>query len=463
MLYLLFLITLIFLILNYKITKKDLLHPSVIFCFMFFLYSLLCVLNRKHFAISLHSPTIIVITVGLIIFSSMTYIFFSKTNNEINIENNAKKIEIPNNYVVALIVFQILTIFFFIVYLTDLSTAYDMKARSLSEMISLFDTMTKFWIPIFNKLAVPVPMLYRIGNPLTTAGAYIMLYVMIHNFVIDRKINLLHLISVLLLCVLIVLNGSRSPLFRVITMAIVLYYIFAYKSGQLKIGNRKNLYKFAVLGVVIVLLFIGMLFVMGRSDKMGDLPSYLFIYIGAPIVNLDTWIVNATPHFIGGFTHIFGEQTFRTFYTYIERILPVSGLAKGTIDYFTFSSNGIEIGNVYTMYYKYIYDFGYIGIIPLTAIMAFYYIKTYSTIQNDKTILGRFSLKLFIFAYLFNDLMMSTFSTRFYETAMDGPFIKLLIVTALVKVFYFDFNKVKAWAEKPIYIKRKVKEVDYEK
>ena len=59
--------------------------------------------------------------------------------------------------------------------------------------------------------------------------------------------------------------------------------------------------------------------------------------------------------------------------------------------------------------------------------------------------------------------MMSTFSTRFYETAMDGPFIKLLIVTALVKVFYFDFNKVKAWAEKPIYIKRKVKEVDYEK
>ena len=107
--------------------------------------------------------------------------------------------------------------------------------------------------------------------------------------------------------------------------------------------------------------------------------------------------------------------------------------------------------------------FGYIGIVPLTAIMAFYYIKTYSTIQNDKTILGRFSLKLFIFAYLFNDLMMSTFSTRFYETVMDGPFIKLLIVTALVKVFYFDFNKVKAWAEKPIYIKRKVKEVDYEK
>jgi len=454
MLYLLLIVTLVFTLFNYKLVKKDLLHPSFIFSFMFFIYTFMCVINKKHFAITLHLPTVLVITIGLGIFSFFT-VRDNKTTSSTIIETDStlSKISIPNAIVFTLIVIQFITIFSFIIYLTDISLSYDKASRSLSEMISLFDTMTKFWIPTFEKLNVGVPLLYRIGNPISTAGSYIVLYVMVHNYVIDRKINVLHVISVLLLCVLIILNGSRSPLFRVITMAFVIYYILSYKAGKIKIDNRKNLIIVLGLGIGVVLLFIIMLFAMGRSDKIGNLGSYLFIYAGAPIVNLDTWIMNNTPRLFGGYASIIGEQTFRTLYTYIAKILHMPQLVHGTIDAFTYSSNGIEIGNVYTMYYKYIYDFGYIGVIILTAIIAWYYIGTYKKIQNSK-IIGRFSLRLFAYAYLFNDLIMSTFSARFYETVFDAPFIKLMIIVIFVKVFYFDFEKVKVWANKPICIEK---------
>ena len=461
MLYLLLIITFVFTLFNYKLVKKDLLSPSLIFSFMFFVYTFMCVINKNRFAITLHLPTVLVITIGLGIFS-----FFAarrkKTTGSTIVEEDStlNKIIIPNTIVFTLIVIQIITIFAFIIYLTDISMSYDKTSRSLSEMISLFDTMTKFWIPTFEKLNVAVPLLYRIGNPISTAGSYIILYVMVHNFVINKKINVLHVISVLLLCVLIVLNGSRSPLFRVITMAFVIYYILSYKTEKIKIGNRKNLLKVMWLGIGVVLLFIIMLFAMGRSDKIGNLGSYLFIYAGAPIVNLDTWIMNNTPRLFGGYASILGEQTFRTLYTYIAKLLHMPQLVHGTIDAFTYSSNGIEIGNVYTMYYKYIYDFGYIGVIILTAILAWYYIGTYKKIQNTNVV-GRFSLRLFTYAYLFNDLIMSTFSARFYETVFDAPFIKLMIIVVFVKVFYFDYSKVKIWLNKPIRIE-KFSEENYE-
>ena len=91
------------------------------------------------------------------------------------------------------------------------------------------------------------------------------------------------------------------------------------------------------------------------------------------------------------------------------------------------------------MFYPIIYDFGYFGILIFTAIEASYYCYFYGK-NLVKNIKNQISFSTYIYAYLFNDLIMSVFSNRFYETVFDAPFIKMAIVSwIMIKII----NKVK--------------------
>ena len=105
---------------------------------------------------------------------------------------------------------------------------------------------------------------------------------------------------------------------------------------------------------------------------------------------------------------------------------------------FVFSNNGIEIGNVYTTYNVFAYDFGYFGVFPLIFVVALYYTSTYKKILCDTKSVKSIDFNLFIYAYLFNDLIMLPFSNRFYSTILDAPFIKTIILAWIMKCILFD-------------------------
>lgn len=69
MLYALFVITLAFLILNFTITQGDYLHPSTLFCELFAVYELICIMGQRTYQITLHAETIYVMICG---FSAFT-------------------------------------------------------------------------------------------------------------------------------------------------------------------------------------------------------------------------------------------------------------------------------------------------------------------------------------------------------------------------------------------------------
>ena len=47
--------------------------------------------------------------------------------------------------------------------------------------------------------------------------------------------------------------------------------------------------------------------------------------------------------------------------------------------------------------------------------------------------------KLFIYSYLFNDLVMLFFSNRFFQTTLDAPFIKLFILSSIDAIISLNF------------------------
>ena len=97
------------------------------------------------------------------------------------------------------------------------------------------------------------------------------------------------------------------------------------------------------------------------------------------------------------------------------------------------TANGLNTGNIYTTFYAYIYDFGYIGIIILPFIIGFVseiiYIKAKNTNLNNEKI----NLSIILYSYIFYTLAFSFFSNKFFEGTCTPTFIKYVIIWLLLK------------------------------
>lgn len=446
MIILLILITLIMLLVNYILSYYDYMHPAVIFHLIFLLYEVVCLCGTSAYTITLHFSSIIVLTIGFFAITLANSISHRHRNGKTLYRTELKEIRIPKIYLRILVVLQLVSIVFFYQYLKRLVAAYGgsygIAPESLSGMIKLYDTMTKFWVSIYKELAVPIPMAYRISNPICAGAEYIVFYGMVNNFLIKkRKVNKWEVTVLILMCVRIVMNGSRSPLFRIFTFMFLLVYVFNYRKGKIHKGNIKFLGRLvaatACFGVAMFLVLI----IMGRTTNFTGISDQIFVYLGAPIVNLDTFIESNSIKIIGAMNRdaLFGAHTFGGLYSYIGKLFRIPDINKtGNISSFAFSSNGREIGNVYTMFYKILYDFGYLGVFPITFIMGMYYCETYREILRKPKRNRVIDFRLLIYAYLFNDVVMSAFSNRFYETVFAAPFIKFIIMAWILDYFLIE-------------------------
>ncbi|WP_440162691.1 O-antigen polymerase [Actinobacillus pleuropneumoniae] len=438
-LYLLVFSLLLILIFNLLIVNLDYMHPSILFVVPFLVFGVTSILGEEAYKIIFHEETLLVIVSSALIFTFITLLSQTVYKSKENLNFPLTEIIISKKVTLFFIVFFIVTQLAFIKYLEAISLAHFGYSGSLGEMISLYDVMTKFWTEIFSELNVPIPLLYRIGNPITQGFGYLIVYIFIHNYVATKRIDKLHLLIILLLCLNIILNGSRSPIFRIVTMMLITFYVLYNKQNNVRKGNIKFLLKSLLIVIFSGTFFIALLSLMGRENDL-DMFHYIFIYVGAPLVNLDNYLAFRPD---GSYATIFGEQTFRGLYAYIAKIISDESLIFPTIDQFTFSNNGLEIGNVYTIFYSFIYDFEYVGFIPLILIIALYYVFTYQRLKTRAIKTNKVHFSLFIYAYLFNDLIMLAFSNRFYTTVLDIGFIKIVIFSYICHLLFVHRSKIK--------------------
>lgn len=438
-LYLLVFSLLLILIFNLLIVNLDYMHPSILFVVPFLVFGVTSILGEEAYKIIFHEETLLVIVNSALIFTFITLLSQTVYKSKENLNFPLTEIIISKKVTLFFIVFFIVTQLAFIKYLEAISLAHFGYSGSLGEMISLYDVMTKFWTEIFSELNVPIPLLYRIGNPITQGFGYLIVYIFIHNYVATKRIDKLHLLIILLLCLNIILNGSRSPIFRIVTMMLITFYVLYNKQNNVRRGNIKFLLKSLLIVIFSGTFFIALLSLMGRENDL-DMFHYIFIYVGAPLVNLDNYLAFRPD---GSYATIFGEQIFRGLYAYIAKIISDESLIFPTIDQFTFSNNGLEIGNVYTTFYSFIYDFEYVGFIPLILIIALYYVFTYQRLKTRAIKTNKVHFSLFIYAYLFNDLIMLAFSNRFYTTVLDIGFIKIVIFSYICHLLFVHRSKIK--------------------
>lgn len=439
MIWLLFILLVIFTYINYKIADGDIFNPSVIFSAMFLLFSFFCCLANLAIGIDIEeTTTIAVIVVGILIFTFFNYVLGIKYSFIQNHNNNFLKCGISSLWGIIGIVIIIVDMYIEYHYIMAFSAAYGFASDFFEAMVQ-YKIITTF--KDADAILVPSPW-FR--GPLLAMGscfAYFSIYVFFKQKIFANKFSLIYSSVIMLYIIYSLMGGGRSETFRVVTACIFTWYFFV----RIRQGESFNigpvLLKIMLLLAAVSLFFISFIYIVGRSQDDMDFEAVImamFIYAGAPIFNLDIYLQNPWEQTYG----MFGELTLIRLRNWLGGKLGDSSLLY-ELDLPFLSYKNYNLGNVYTTFYAFIYDFGFMGVVVLTGIMAVVCIWLYNKVNFVHMSSKRTGVHVICYAYLVNDIVMSPFAARFYETVVNvGTIHRWIGVLCLLKIVdYFGKRK----------------------
>ncbi|WP_017210832.1 O-antigen polymerase [Clostridium beijerinckii] len=437
MIQLIFISLLLIIILNLLISDMDYFNPGVIFNAMFALYAFMCCIVDAITGLQLNNPkTYFIIISGSLMFTFINFFsgFFIKRDTS---DFELKAIRINKKIILVSILIELCVVLLMYRYVCDFASVYGVSG-TFSEKLSFYDVITKF----NSDYELRMPSYVSIGNIFARVLCYIALYILVNNFIAKKKIHWLYAIVVIIyFCGS--LMGGRTEALRIVTATIMLWYYFFKKKYGWSKGNMIIIIRVFLLAIAVVVVFSWMRGILGRTTY--DPIKVVFGYIGAPIKNLDTFLTTPTKSING----IWGAMTFTKFINWLGMKFEIDSWIYNSDQPFLYFLN-FRMGNVYTTYYNFYYDFGFAGCIVLISILAAYYCFTYRKLKKIDLNKSTINLRIIVYSYLFNDLIMLPFSSRFYETIVNINFIRLMII---MNVLVFILNNMK-FNKNRIMIKR---------
>lgn len=434
MIYLLLLTLIIILILSYYINGKDIIAPSFIFALSFTFSSIWAVAYADIWNLdSFHKNTYFVITGGVLLFvivSLLVKVIFSIKKQQKNIEIHEIKIDLLVKIIC--IIFELITIY---LCLTTLLNVVGGSWGNIFESINKYDQISKFsdeFIGIGR-----LPSLFQIA---TNALSYWYVYVVINNYIVNKKIDFVGCIIILLGMIASMTTGGRNAAINMMLSIPAITVILARKKSnykKLKI-NFKTKFLIIVIPIIVLISFPRLTALVGREVKQDNM-YYLAIYCGAEIKNLDIYIQDNINN------NLIIKHRNQSFRHLINWIGPKLGDFEPYKLYLPFRKvNGYGLGNVYTTFYFYIMDYGYIGVVWCVSLMALISQFIYEKCRRVK-LSATPKISILMYGYIFSSLVLSFFSNKFYEQNFNKTFIYAII---LWNVFNIIFPKIKLKSDK---------------
>ena len=131
-------------------------------------------------------------------------------------------------------------------------------------------------------------------------------------------------------------------------------------------------------------------------------------------------------------------MTFFCWYTYFGYKFGITEW-QYTFDLPFLESNGFNMGNVYTTFYSYLYDFGFIGVFVLIALMALIFRPIYEKAKSSAS--SHADLWIIFSSYIAFQLIFSFFSNKFYEEIFTPGFFTSVIYLIVARLLLCRFNK----------------------
>ncbi len=418
MIYLLMAVLLALLFITYECNEKDVLCPSFLFTLSFVFSCVWACMFAGKWDLGLHLNTFLVISIGVFEFIAVGILIHQIYSHVNKYPGNGQykaflKIKIP--------VWVEILYLLFVVYLCiwKIKEMVAWAGLSFSQFTQAGRMIDNLKFQSFDKFAFSKNLAFL--SLFLTAGAYWFGYMMMDELVNLKKLDIFKAMIVLLSIWNATLTGSRSSAMYILAG---LFYFWLYFLQKKKNSNQflSRRMLFIIIGAAIVILgsfrSIGLL--MHRTINQNTL-EYLALYAGAEIKNLDLFLQEPRPY-----SSIWGSQTF------IYLVRSFGGRLGIENSYYALdlpfrSINGFNLGNVYTVFYPFIYDFGYIGLILLTALMSFVTQMAYEISRNSRN--SDISLIFtVIYGTMISTLLLSFFSNKFYENIFTVEYVKRTLV-----------------------------------
>lgn len=413
MIYLLFILLVIIFISNLYLNNKDFGAPSVIFSLSFLFSAAVGCVFQFEWGIDISFLTVIIVTLYILIFSIVCLITRRLFNNKIRTNNNldeTDKILNLNHTIIKIVLFIFMTLT--LVYVNVL-----MNKTGTKNIFQMIGGTYSLKLETLN-----IPFYLRLYIAITQGVGYWISYVIVRNFSF-RKFEITAFMLFVICLFSNLLSGSRG---------VAVCMILSFPANFLLQSSRKNKYKRRiklkkVLITIIIGLFCLLIFVnserwLGRATVSSwNAIDTLGTYCGAEFYNLDYFLANTKiPQSIQ-----FGSLTFSSLRNTVSKYL-ISNYTKPAAYNFLYV-NGYFMGNVFTMFYEPLYDFGYFGCAIIMIFYAFLTQATYNkATQSSSNYIIPFSISFY--GYLFPILAVSFFAWWFGNYVVSTSFIYIVIV-----------------------------------
>lgn len=419
LIYVLFVLTIILLCFTYFI-KKDIFHPACLIS-LTFCFSIFCaILNINNWKVNLSSMTVEIMIIGLLSFV-IPSLFISIKKKKSGEPQEFKEIKLSKSFTLIFVLLQFVFLMLYVLWMKNYMGGFS----------KLFDlsSMTKFRFERSFDQTIDYPSYISQGIKFSKALVYILTYVFINNFIISKvkkektKFSYSVLFSVLMFTIQTFITGGRSELILFLIYIVALYfYLYNFYNGKSGTRIGKNFIKIVLVVICVLYLFSVTRTLVGRTSNDGFI-SYISRYFGGSIQLFDLYLKNPIEK-----SSIFGKETFYG----INKFLGQLGLidANYTMHLEFRSSNGVELGNVYTAFRRMYQDFGIAGIIILNFIhgfiMSVYYKRIYS---SSKIKLG---LGIIFYFMLLHTIILMPFSDFFYSTILSINYLNICFYMIII-------------------------------
>ena len=229
---------------------------------------------------------------------------------------------------------------------------------SLNKAIGLYDKLNKF-----STKGVALSGIPSLLHLATNAMAYAWLFLAMRSVVVRSLRNdYLAVINVLAAVPMTLISGGRNSLIQLGVAALTYWALFRRQNNRwkgMRLGFRTVL-KFVAIALVGLASFKPLLSLMGRKAGDSTMYEYLSIYIGAPIKNLDAYLTNSMSPSLAVKSTQWGDMTLASTRASFPQIF-----GKTVLDWMQwqpFQRYGERsLGNVFTTYYAFIFDWGIAG------------------------------------------------------------------------------------------------------
>ena len=423
MIYVLLIGLIIQLIYCYYVFDRDIFSPSAIICEVFILSTLACIYNFSGLDTDIKLITAAVILGGNTIFilmSTFIHLFYKKKYGKIGLKKLEclKYINVQKILLFAIVIFYVI---FSIVFIRVSMSAIN----GLGQGGDLSSAMREYRQNIIEDGSVLPGWLTKTGV-VFNLGTFVLSYIFINNFLVNRKRKSNYL---LLFCVVMYLIASIFTAQRTTILLMFIYILFVtYSLLNRKYQFIKKInFKYIMRGIAAVVVFL-LLFgltrgLFGRQSNFSAVDNVMF-YTGNSIEFLDDFIASPKE------SEQFGEELFRQFRVTLAKF--------GLVTESTMNSPHLEFrqaergnfGNVYTAYRYYIHDFGYGSILFFQIVLALFYGIWYEKI-NRRKLNGKIDLGFIIYAWFMISLFRFSIMSHFFTDLSYFIFTNLLVFVFL--------------------------------